>query len=129
MIELTDQAIDPQTIISRLSFQDAGSVVLHFGVVKPVAQGESTQGLRFTPDGDLAGELRELEAELRARWEVTDVLLVRRMGQLKIGEIILAAAVAAPGREAAFGACRDAVEGFKKMKHLRKQELTENSIR
>ena len=123
MVELTDTPIEPMRIFQRLSNQDAGSVVVHFGLVKPVAEERRTRGIRFAPDGDLMNELRALEAELRARWEVTDVLLVRRMGELPVGEIILAAAVAAPGREAAFGACRDAVEGFKKMKHLRKQEL------
>jgi molybdopterin synthase catalytic subunit len=123
MVELTDTPIEPMRIFQRLSNQDAGSVVVHFGLVKPVAEERSTRGIRFAPDGDLMNELRALEAELRAGWKVTDVLLVRRMGELPVGEIILAAAVAAPGREAAFGACRDAVEGFKKMKHLRKQEL------
>jgi len=123
MVELTDTPIEPQRIFKRLSSEGAGSVVVHFGMVKPVAEDRRTRGIRFAPDGDLVGELRSLEAELRAKWQVTDVLLVRRMGELKVGEIILAAAVSAPGREAAFGACRDAVEGFKRMKRLRKQEL------
>jgi molybdopterin synthase catalytic subunit len=123
MVDLTDTPIEPTRIFQRLSSQAAGSVVVHFGIVKPVAEDQRTRGIRFAPDGDLISELRALEAELRAKWEVTDVLLVRRMGELKVGEIILAAAVSAPGREAAFGACRDAVEGFKRMKHLRKQEL------
>ncbi|OGP56210.1 MAG: hypothetical protein A2V67_04680 [Deltaproteobacteria bacterium RBG_13_61_14] len=123
MVELTETAIEPLRIWERLSQEGAGSVVVHFGLVKPVAEDRRTRGIRFAPDGDLVGELRALEAELRAKYELTDVLLVRRMGELKVGEIILAAAVSAPGREAAFGACRDAVEGFKKMKRLRKQEL------
>jgi len=123
MVDLTDTPIEPMRIFQRLSSQEAGSVVVHFGIVKPVAEDQRTRGIRFAPDGDLVGELRALEAELRAKWQVTDLLLVRRMGELKVGEIILAAAVSAPGREAAFGACRDAVEGFKRMKHLRKQEL------
>ena len=123
MVELTETAIEPLRIFQRLSSQGAGSVVVHFGVVKPVAEDQRTRGIRFAPDGDLMGELRALETELRAKWELCDVLLVRRMGELPVGEIILAAAISAPGREAAFGACRDAVEGFKKMKRLRKQEL------
>ena len=123
MVDLTDTPIEPMRIFQRLSSQGAGSVVVHFGIVKPVAEDRHTRGIRFAPDGDLLSELRALEAELRKKWELTDVLLVRRMGELKVGEIILAAAVSAPGREAAFGACRDAVEGFKKMKRLRKQEL------
>jgi len=123
MVELTNIPIEPLRIWERLSQAGAGSVVIHFGVVKPIAKDQRTRGIRFAPEGDLLGELRSLEAELRAKYELTDVLLARRMGELKVGEIILAAAISAPGREAAFRACRDAVEGFKTMRHLRKEEL------
>lgn len=123
MVELTETPIEPLRIWERLSRAGAGSVVVHFGVVKPVAEDQRTRGIRFAPEGDLLGELRSLEAELRAKYELTDLWLARRMGELKVGEIILAAAVSAPGREAAFSACRDAVEGCKKLKRLRKQEL------
>ena len=123
MVELTDTPIEPLRIFSRLASAGAGSVVVHFGIVKPTAQDQRTRGIRFAPDGDLLSELRALEEELRKKWELTDVLLVRRMGELSVGEIILAAAVSAPGREAAFGACRDAVEGCKRLQRLRKQEL------
>ncbi|UCD56307.1 MAG: molybdenum cofactor biosynthesis protein MoaE, partial [Candidatus Hydrogenedentota bacterium] len=103
MVELTDRPIDPTTVFGRLSRDGTGSVVVHFGVVKPVVEEKRTAGIRFAPDGDLEGEMRALEAEMRAKWELTDLLLVRRMGELAIGDIILAAAVSAPGRDAAFG--------------------------
>lgn len=123
MVELTETAIEPQKIFQRLSQTGAGSVVVHLGVVKPVAEDKRTRGIRFAAEGDLLGELRALEAELRAKYELSDVLLVRRMGELKVGEIILVTAVSAPSREAAFDACRAAVEGCKKLTRLRKEEL------
>ena len=125
MIELTEKPIEPASVYERLSRDGAGSVVVHFGVVKPVVSDRRTRGIRFAPQGDLRGEIQSIEDELRKKWGLTDVLLIRRVGELSIGEIILVAAVAAPDREAAFAACRDAVERFKKLKRVQKEELFE----
>lgn len=125
MIELTEKPIEPASVYERLSRDGAGSVVVHFGVVKPVVSDRRTRGIRFAAQGDLLDEIQSIEAELRNKWGVTGVLLIRRVGELSIGEIILVAAVAAPDREAAFAACRDAVERFKKLKRVQKEELFE----
>ncbi|RJP69702.1 MAG: molybdenum cofactor biosynthesis protein MoaE [Candidatus Abyssobacteria bacterium SURF_17] len=127
MIEITDKALDPRAVYDRLSHEAAGSVVVHIGVVKPVAQGRRTRGIRFAPKGDLAGELRSMEADLRSKWKLTDALLFRRVGELAVGDIILISAVSAPDREAAFDACREAVERFKRLECMQKQELYEES--
>ncbi|MBI5114844.1 molybdenum cofactor biosynthesis protein MoaE [Candidatus Poribacteria bacterium] len=126
MIELTDEPIDPRAVYERISHEGAGSVVVHFGVVKPVTQGKRTRGIRFTPQADLKEEIRSIETALREKWTLVDVLLIRRVGALSIGDIILAAAVSSPDRDTAFGACSEAVERFKKLKNVKKEELFEN---
>jgi molybdopterin synthase catalytic subunit len=73
VIELTENPIDPKEIYNRISKDVSGSVVIHFGVVKPVAEGQGTKGIQFAPDGDMEGEMREVEAELREKWDVEDV--------------------------------------------------------
>lgn len=126
MIEVSDKPIATDKILARISSKDAGSVVVHIGIVKPVVDEKKTRGIRLTPDGDLEGELHKMERMLREKWEVTDILLIRRVGELRIGDVILVAAVAAPSREAAFGACREAVENFKQKRGIKKEELFEN---
>jgi len=125
MIEITDKPINPNEIFKKISHKNSGSVVFHFGVVKEAVGGKRTKGIRFAPKGDLEGELKTLEASLRKNWNVEDVLIIRRMGELHIGDIILLAAVSAEGREDAFAACRGAVEGCKKIKNIAKKELFE----
>jgi len=126
MIEITEKPIDPNTIYNRLSTFGSGSLVVHFGIVKPVVEERRTKGIQFTQEGDLKREMEDLEAELRKKWDgIKDVLFIRRMGNLHIGDIILVAAISASGRESAFGACREAVEKFKKLKCIRKRELFE----
>jgi molybdopterin synthase catalytic subunit len=125
MIEVTERPIEPRTVYERISHEGSGSVVVHFGVVKPVVAGRATRGIRFAPKPGLEDEIRAIEAKLRANWAVTDVLLIRRIGEVSIGDIILAAAVSAPERGPAFEACREAVESFKKLKCVQKEELFE----
>ena len=125
MIEVTQNPIDPHSVYERLSREGSGSILVNVGVVKPQVEGKPTKGIQLTPEGNIAGELRSIEEDLRKNWDVSDVLLVRRMGDLPVGEIILVAAVSAPGREAAFGACREAIERLKSMKCFRKKELYE----
>jgi molybdopterin synthase catalytic subunit len=125
MIELTQKPIDPSTIYKRINTAGSGSVVVHFGVVKPVAQGKKTGGIAFVPKDGLEEEIGEIEKQMREKFSINDVLLIRRVGTLSIGDIILAAAVAAETRGAAFDACRHAVESFKKLKRVQKQELFE----
>ncbi len=125
MIELTENPIDPAGIYARVSHEGAGSVVFHFGVVKPVAQGKPTKGIRFTPQDGLEEEIRTVETAIRDKWALTDALLVRRVGLLSIGDIIMAVAVSSPDRETAFGACAEVVERFKKLRNVKKEELFE----
>jgi molybdopterin synthase catalytic subunit len=127
MIGLTAERLDPGTVAERLSIpRGSGSVVVHFAVAKSVVGARRTAGIRFSPAGDPEAELRALESELRAKWEAADVLLLRRTGEVRVGDVISVAAIAAPGRNNAFGACRDAVDGFKEMKGLLKEELFED---
>ncbi len=123
MIEVTQNPIDPQSVYERLSREGSGSILINVGVVKPQVEGKITKGIQLSPEGNIAGELQSIEEDLRKNWDLTDVILVRRMGDLPVGEIILVAAVSAPGREAAFGACREAIERLKSMKCFRKKEL------
>ncbi|RJP26221.1 MAG: molybdenum cofactor biosynthesis protein MoaE [Candidatus Abyssobacteria bacterium SURF_5] len=125
MIEVTQNPIDPASVYKRINTAGSGSVVVHFGVVKPVAQGKKTGGIKFAPKEGLKDEIAEIEKQMREKWPIDDVLLIRRVGNLTIGDIILAAAVAAETRGAAFDACRHAVESFKKLKQINKQELFE----
>jgi molybdopterin synthase catalytic subunit len=103
-------------------------VLVHFAVVKAATDDRRTAGIRFQRAGEVEAEMQAIEDDLRRRYKLLDVLLVRRLGSLRVGEIISLVAVAAVARDDAFGACNDAITGFKKMKTLDKQELFVDGI-
>ncbi len=122
MIEVVETPIDVAVAFEKLDKEGAGSTVLHVGVVKPDPQGKKSAGITFRPRPGIEDELANLESYLRKNFNLIDVVLIRRMGPLKVGDLILVAAVAANDRDNAFKACREAVERFKKMENLEKEE-------
>ena len=123
MILLSEDPLEPQALLEKISREGAGSLVVHYGIVKPEVEGRKTLGIRLARDGDPEGAMREIEQRLREMRDVVDVLLARRVGELRVGETILVAAVSARTKDAAFKACEEAMELLKEKKGLRKEEL------
>jgi molybdopterin synthase catalytic subunit len=124
MIKITEDVIDPRFVTDTLEAgPGCGSVVCHYAKVKPAAEGRATRGIRFTPSPETEDEMAALEESLRRNWKLDGVILVRRMGELAVGELISVVAVSAEGRADAFGAVQEAVAGFKKMVSMKKEEL------
>lgn len=123
MVIVQETTIDPGAMFERLGKRDAGSVIFHYAVVKNQAGSMRTSGIRFERNGDLETELSEIEADIRNRWNISDILLVRRTGKLLIGDLISLVAVSSPASNDAFEACRYGLERIRKLSHIIKTEL------
>ncbi len=123
MIEVVEGSISTDGVFGRLSTEGCGSVVAHVGVVKPMVDDQKTRGMKLVRDGDLEGELAQVEAALRERWPLTDVLIIRRLGELTVGDVIMVAAISAPKKNDAIAACDEAVNLLKKKRGMKKEEL------
>ena len=66
--------------------------------------------------------MEEIAAEARRRFAITEVSLVHRLGALAIGDASVAVAVFAPHRDAAFAACRFAIDTLKATVPIWKKE-------
>ena len=119
---VTHKPIDPGTMFEKIRKSEAGSVLLHYAVVKCQAGDRVSAGIHFEKAGDIEIELSAISAEIKQRWNIEDVLLVRRIGILEIGDIISLIAVSSPVSNDAFEACRYGLGKFKKMTTLKKTE-------
>jgi len=119
---VTTDSIKPAEVYDRIGRETIGSVVLHFAAVREKTGDKTTQSIEFQRTGDIESELKSIGDIMRDRWEVEDVLIVRRLGVLHVGDIMSAVAASAPHREGAFDACRYGVEALKKMKTIKKTE-------
>ncbi len=124
MVKITDEPIDPAQVYQLISANCAGSVVLHYAVVKPQkGVGGTTCHIDYAAKDDAEGELRAIADELTGTFPLTDALLIRRTGRLGVGEIISLVAAGSPNSEDAFEACKLAIRRFKKMKCVVKNEV------
>lgn len=123
MVIVTENPLDPGTLFEKTGKRDAGSLIFHYAAVKNQSGSMPTSGIRFEIQGDPQSELSEIEADIRTRWNISDILLVRRTGTLKIGDLISLVAVSSPASSDAFEACRYGLERLKKVSGFKKTEL------
>lgn len=89
MIKLVEHPIDPAQIYDSICSSYSGAVLFHYAIVKNKAgSGKSTTAVEFSVNGDTLREMESIAAELERRWDLEDVLLVRRTGMLAVSEII-----------------------------------------
>ena len=103
------EPIYPSKVYELIKKEVAGSVVFHFGIVK----GNVT--LEFQATGNVDEELGTIADDIRRRWNIEDLLIIQRPGQLDTGDIICIVAISSIHRENAFEACHYGVDRLKKM--------------
>lgn len=120
---VTEKPLDTGCLFEMLRKQNSGSVIFHWAAVKSQAGEKKSSGIRFERNGDMEAELSEIEDDIRNRWQIDDVLLARRIGLLKVGDLISLVAVSSLTSNDAFEACRYGLARIRKMVSLKKTEL------
>jgi len=114
MVAITTEAIDPAAVMREIATPGTGGIDVFVGTVRDNNEGKAVASIEYTAYVPMAEEmLARIEAEIRSRWGVEQVVLIHRIGTLAVGEISVLTAVAAPHRAAAFEACRHAIERIK----------------
>jgi molybdopterin synthase catalytic subunit len=107
-----------------LASKRAGSVLIHYAVVKAQESKEGvTCHIEYTVAGDAEEELRTIAKEIVDSWGIEDILLIRRIGRVGVGEIISLVAASSPASEDAFAACKSGIGRLKKMRCIVKNEV------
>jgi molybdopterin synthase catalytic subunit len=84
---------------------DIGAVVTFTGLVRGEHDGRAVKSMTLEHYPDMTEtELGRIEAEARARFQLTDCIVIHRVGELRPGDNIVLVVTAAPHREAAFEA-------------------------
>jgi len=128
MVLVTHDPIDPAMVYDLISLAFSGSVVFHYAVVKQKTGSDIlTTSIEYKTKGNTTEEMEDIVRELKTRWELEDVLMIRRTGCLAVGEIISLVAASSPNSEDAFEACKFGISRLKKMVTIGKSEnyLTE----
>ena len=120
---MVERPIDASALLAEVAANRNGASILFVGTVRDVNEGESVTGLDYTAYGAMAErELGDIIGEAAARWQTDDIVVEHRTGELSLGDISVAIAVAHPHRGEAFDAARYVIEELKKRAPIWKRE-------
>lgn len=120
---VTQAPIDLQELMRHVRSDADGAVILFTGVVRNHHEGRPVDRLKYEAYEAMAVEkLTAICEQVRSRFAVGDVAVVHRLGQLEVGDVSVAIAVAAPHRDAAYRASREIIERIKREVPIWKRE-------
>jgi molybdopterin synthase catalytic subunit len=124
MAALTREPIDVAALQAAASAD--GALCLFVGIVRDHHHGRRVLRLEYEAYEEMALPLlQRIEDEARGRHAVSAVRIVHRLGPLEVGEASVAVAVLSAHRDAAFAACRWAIDTLKATVPIWKKEYGE----
>ena len=126
MFRVTDKHINLQELVDCVTDPEAGAVATFIGTTRNNNEGRKVIALDYEAYPEMAEkELARLGEEARRKWPICRMAIVHRVGPVQITEPSVMIAVSAAHREAAFAACRFAIEEIKKTVPIWKKEVYE----
>ncbi len=114
MIQITDQPISPEIVVSQAKTSDSGCVATYVGLIRDNSRGKAVFSVEYTNvDGKAADRLNEIALQIKRKFPVNNVIIYHRVGKLNVGDINLVVAVAAAHRGEGIAAVSYAVDIFK----------------
>jgi molybdopterin synthase catalytic subunit len=126
MYRVIREPIDIASVIREVVDPEAGAVATFIGTARSHNEGRRVIALEYEAYVEMAErELARVGEEARRRWQLTRLAIEHRIGPVALAEASVVIAVSAPHREAAFSACRFAIEEIKRTVPIWKKEVFE----
>lgn len=129
---LTDIAVVARPLsidaaIARVRHEEFGGLCVFVGQVRRRNRGQRVTLLEYEAYPEMAEQkMAEVAAEAQRRFGPLRIAVHHRIGGLEVGEDAVVIAVAAPHRDAAFAACRFAIDTLKEVVPIWKKEHTDD---
>jgi molybdopterin synthase catalytic subunit len=120
---IVKRRIDPALLLAEVSSNANGAAILFVGTVREVNEGRSVTGVEYSAYEAMAQrELDSIIGECAAHFEIDELVVEHRTGELTVGEASVVIAAAHPHRAQAFDAARYVIEEIKKRLPIWKME-------
>lgn len=125
VFEITENPLCVEGVISAVTEKTCGAVASFIGVVREFSRGRKVSYLEYEAYPEMAiAKMRQIEGEIRTKWEIARIAIHHRVGRLEIGEASVVIAVSAPHRRQALEACAYAIERLKQTVPVWKKEVS-----
>ena len=127
MIKVQSEDFDQQVEYDRLRKDPSvGAVVTFSGLVRDINQGEQVSCLTLEHyPGMTEKALRDIAHKAEQRWQIIDLAIIHRIGELKPADQIVLVAVLSAHRADAFAACEFIMDYLKTDAPFWKKEVSD----
>ena len=126
MFRVSNKPIDLQELVNYASDPEAGAIATFIGTTRNNNEGRKVIALDYDGYPEMAEkELARIGTDAKTKWPICRMAIVHRLGPVQITEASVIIAVSAGHRDAAFAACRFAIEEIKKTVPIWKKEVYE----
>jgi len=124
-IQREDFSIDAELARVRARSNRIGGIAVFVGTARDRSKGREVSGIKFEYyEGMAQKKLREIRERALKDFDVIEVLIVHRYGDIQIGENIVLVIAAAEHRAEAFRACKWSIDELKQITPIWKLEST-----
>jgi molybdopterin synthase catalytic subunit len=126
-ILITAEPLNVQQCIDWVSAPECGGIDVFIGTVRSMTKGKAVQRLEFEAYEKMAlKEMKKIAEAAVQKWPVHKIAIHHRTGTLQVGDIPVIIAVSSAHRDAAFDACRYAIDTLKQTVPIWKKEVFED---
>ena len=113
LVALRDVPLSVDEVLDAVRHPSCGGIAMFVGVVRDHDHGDSVTALDYEAHPSALDTMRRTCEDVLARSEAQRVAAVHRTGALRVGDLAVVVAAAAPHRGQAFDACRDVIDTLK----------------
>lgn len=126
MFRIVEEPISIEALAGAVSDPDAGAIVTFVGTTRATNRGRRVLTLEYEAYAEMAvSEFETIGTQACARWALTRVAIVHRVGVVPLGEASVVIAVSAPHRREAIEACHFCIDRLKLVAPIWKKEYFE----
>jgi molybdopterin synthase catalytic subunit len=126
-IAISSEPLNVQSCIEKVMSAHSGGIDVFIGTVRSETKGKRVLRLEFEAYEKMAkAEMQKIAEQAFEKWPLHKMVIHHRTGVLAIGEIPVVIAVSAAHRDAAFDACRYAIDTLKQTVPIWKKEVFED---
>lgn len=113
LVALRDEPLSVDEVLDAVRHPTCGGVALFVGVVRDHDHGEAVTALDYEAHPSALEIMGRVCSAVAGRSQASRVAAVHRTGALRVGDLAVVVAAAAPHRGQAFDACRDLIDTLK----------------
>jgi len=123
-VSISKVPIRVEKVIGSVLCPSAGGTAVFIGTVRDKSKRMKVSRMRLEAAKDLAEQdLARIAEEADARFDICRIAVRHRVGEMRVGDVIVAIAVSAPHRMDAFAACGYVIDELKKSTPIWKKEI------